>query len=224
MTGIPGKLTTVAVAIAGLALAQAAAGAAQGSKGQTYRWVDKDGVVHFGDHLPPEAASTERHVLNDYGIAIDKQEGARSAEEIAAEKDALRKAEEEKQKAILTARRDQVLLDTYLSVEEIEELRDRRIDLIDTQIKVTENYLAGLRAILQKLQGEAAAFKPYSDNPDAPPIEEKLARELSTTMDSVLLYETNLASANARKTEVIGQFASDIERFRELKGIAAARN
>ncbi len=25
---------------------------------QTYRWVDKDGVVHFGDHVPPEYATT----------------------------------------------------------------------------------------------------------------------------------------------------------------------
>ena len=76
----------------------------------------------------------------------------RHAEQIAAEKAAAKKAADEQQRAILAARRDQVLLDTYLSVDEIEALRDRRLELIDTQIKVTENYLQGLREILQKLQ------------------------------------------------------------------------
>lgn len=187
---------------------------------QTYRWVDKDGVVHFGAHVPPEYADTKRQVLNDYGVPVATQDGARTAEQIAAEKAAAKRVAEERQQAILAARRDQVLLDTYLSVEEIEALRDRRLELIDTQIKVTENYLQGLRDILQKLQVEAAGFKPYSSDPNAPPIDDRLARELSNTMDSIVLYEKNLGTTRARKTDVIGRFASDIDRFRELKAAA----
>ena len=39
-------------------------------------------------------------------------------------------------------------------------------------------------------------------------------------MDSIILYEKNLADTRARKADVIGQFASDIGRFRELKARA----
>jgi hypothetical protein len=184
---------------------------------KTYRWVDKDGVVHFGDSVPPEYATSEKQVLNDYGVPVSTEGGARSAEQVAAEKAAAKKAAQERQNAILAARRDQVLLDTYLSVEEIEALRDRRIELIDTQIKVTENYLQGLRDILQKLQQEAAGFKPYSPDPQAPPIDQRLAKELSTTMDSIMLYEKNLADTRNRKADVLGQFTADISRFKELK-------
>lgn len=187
---------------------------------KTYRWVDKDGVVHFGDSVPPEYATSEKQVLNDYGVPVSTEGGKRSAEQIAADKAAAKKAEQERQKAILATRRDQVLLDTYLSVEEIEALRDRRIELIDTQIKVTENYLQGLRDILQKLQAEAAGFKPYSPDPQAPPIDQRLARELSTTMDSIMLYEKNLADTRNRKADVVGQFTADISRFKELKAAA----
>jgi hypothetical protein len=89
--------------------------------------------------------------MNEYGVPVASQDGAKTAEQIAAEKAAAKKADEERQQALLAARRDQVLLDTYLSIEEIEALRDRRLELIDTQITVTEQYLQGLRQ-LQKLQ------------------------------------------------------------------------
>lgn len=205
-----------------LALAAVAASASAAEQRKTFRWVDKDGVVHYGDHIPAEHASSDRQVLNDYGVPVANQDGALTAEELAEKKAAARRAEEERQKALLAARRDQVLLDTYLSVEEIEALRDRRLELIDTQIKVTENYLGGLREILEKLQEEASDFKPYSTKPDAPPIDERLARELANTMDSIMLYEKNLADTKTRKADVIGRFAADIDRFRTLKSAARA--
>ena len=229
MTGNFIKLTGIAVA---LAIASAVAGAAttppkttKPSSGKTtaktYRWVDKDGVVHYGDQVPPEYASTDRDVLNEYGVPIATQQGAQTPEEIAAAKEAAKKAAAERQQAILNARRDQVLLDTYLSVDEIEALRDRRLELIDTQIKVTEIYLLGLRDILKKLQAEAADYKPYSSNPKALPLDDKLAKELANTMDSIMLYEKSLVDTKTRKADVTGQFAADIDRFRQLKATAA---
>lgn len=196
------------------------AAATTGKQQMTFKWVDENGVVHYGDHVPPEYASSKRQLLNEYGVPVANQDGLKTAEEIAAEKAAAKAATAERQKAILAARRDQVLLDTYLSVDEIEALRDRRLELIDTQIQVTEIYLQGLRDILQKLQAEASAYKPYSTDPQAPPIDERLAKELSNTMDSIMLYEKNLTATKGRKADVLGQFANDIDRFRELKAAA----
>lgn len=188
---------------------------------RTYRWVDKDGMVHFGDSVPPEYATNEKQILNEYGVPVATEDGAKTAEQRAMEKAAARRAAEERRQAILEARRDQVLLDTYLSVEEIEALRDRRIELIDTQIRVTENYLQGLRDILQRLQAEAAGFRPYNPDPEAPPIDERLAKELSNTMDSIALYEKNLVGTRERKAELLAQFDTDIKRFKELKASLA---
>jgi len=207
--------------IALLACGIAVAAEQKGAK--TYRWLDQDGVVHFGDRIPAEYANTKREVLNEYGVAVGSEFGAKTAEQIAAEKAAARKAEEERRVAMLASRRDQVLLDTYLTVEEIEALRDRRLELIDTQIKVTQNFLQGLRVILQKLQFEAAEFSPYSKDPAAPPIEGRLAQELSTTMDSIMLYEKNLQETRKRKADIVAQFAADIVRFQQLKAEFAAQ-
>ncbi|MCL4721047.1 MAG: hypothetical protein KJ041_03645, partial [Gammaproteobacteria bacterium] len=138
-----------------------------------------------------------------------------SEEEVAAEK----KAAAERAAAIAAARRDEVLLSTYLSVEEIEALRNRRVELIDGQISITQNYLASLREKARELQAEADNYKPYSTDPDAEPIDEKLARELTDTLDSIAMYERTLADTRNRQGRVMLTFNADIARFRELKGL-----
>jgi len=183
-----------------------------------YRWVDDDGVVHYGDRVPPEYAARDRDLLNSQGVTIGMQEGFVTPEERA---ELARRASEEeaaRQSRVDNARRDQVLLDTYLSVVEIEQLRDRRLELLEAQIKVTEHYLGNLRKRLGRLQREAADYKPYSDDPDAPDVPEALGLELSRTIASISLYEQTLARSRDEQANLTAAFDRDIERFRELKG------
>lgn len=188
-------------------------GSGSSGAGKVYRWVDDQGVVHFGDQVPPQYATIDRQVLNQQGIAVSTEQGTVTEEERSAERDA-KSAQDE---ALAAARRDEVLLNTYLSVEEIEVLRDRRVSLIDDEINITTHYLQSLKDNLKQLQAEAASFKPYSTDPDAEPIDEALAKELSDTVDSIALYEKTLAESRKRHDEVVMAFDADISRFRELK-------
>lgn len=218
---------TVAVLAMGLLLALSAADVAQGATKSkphrpskpgdksevVYRWVDDKGVVHFGDQVPPEYAPMDREILNQQGVPLREEQGLLTPEERAAQEKA--KADEAAAKA--AARRDEVLLNTYLSVEEIEGLRDRRIELIDGQLTVVTNYLKSLKDNLKVLQAEASRYKPYSHEPDAAPIDEGLAKEISDTADSISLYEKTLADTRTRKDRVVTAFDADIARFKELK-------
>ncbi|MBL8224160.1 MAG: DUF4124 domain-containing protein [Chromatiales bacterium] len=178
-----------------------------------YKWTDDRGVVHYGDQIPPEFAREERVVLNSYGVPLETQYPVRTAEQIAAEKLAA-DARAAEQAAL---QRDQILLSTYLSVDEILALRDRRVELLGGQIQVTENYLATLRTKLKSLQAEAAAFKPYSTDPAADAIDTNLAAELADTLDSVDRYEKTLADIRAKQVKLVAAFEADANRFRELK-------
>jgi hypothetical protein len=199
--------------IAGAALLGAAINAVAADQNRKlYRWVDNQGVVH----VPAAYANANRQVLNQQGVAVGSEAGARSAEQIAAETSAAERAAAARQAQADNARRDQILLSTYLSVTEIEALRDQRVEQMTTQITVTEQYLESLRQNLKKLQAEAAAFKPYSSDPNARPIDDKLANELASTMNSILLYEKNLADTKLKQGELVAQFSADIGRFREL--------
>jgi hypothetical protein len=186
---------------------------------RVYRWVDSDGVVHYGDAVPPQFAEHDRDILNEQGVSVGFEEGrvtkAEQAEKarIAAIEDA------ERQARMDAAQRDRVLLQTYLSVNEIEALRDRRLELLESQIKVTEHYLANLRKRLAGLQDESKLYKPYNERPDAPELPDNLVLDLSRTLASIRLYEQTLIRTRAEQDSLRETFAADITRFRELKGI-----
>ncbi len=183
-----------------------------------YRWVDDEGVVHFGDRVPPEYADRSRHVLNSQGIRVGFEEGALTDEERAAQAEAARVVEQERRDRADVARRDRMLLDTYLTVEDIERLRDQRLELLESQIQVTDIYLRSLRERLQRLHVEANRYSPYNEREDAPPIPNNLAREISDTLGSINVYEDSLRRIREEQEQLRTNFARDIARFRELRG------
>ena len=180
-----------------------------------YRWVDAEGVVHFGDSVPAEYAEIEKQVLNEHGVTVDVLRGKKTEEEIAEEK-----RQEEIQLALeLQRRADQALLATYLSVDEIEMHRDRRIELFQAQTRVTELYLRNQRRRLESLQKEASNFRPYSSDPDAPLIERDLADDIAETKDIIGRHEINLERFQDDEANILARFDGDIARFRLLKGL-----
>jgi len=183
-----------------------------------YRWVDADGLVHYGDHVPPIYADQDREILNGHGVAVRRVEGTATEEELAERSRLAALDEAEAEAARARARHDRVLLDTYLSVEEIERLRDQRLDLLDAQVLVTEQYLTNLTQRLIRLEQTAGRFKPYSQEPNARDIPENLQLDIEQTTASIALYEETLGKTRDRVTTLTEAFARDIQRFRELSG------
>ncbi|MDP7297255.1 MAG: DUF4124 domain-containing protein [Gammaproteobacteria bacterium] len=187
--------------------------------GTLYRWVDEKGEIHYGDRVPPEEVKLDREILNEYGVAVKFLPHELTAEELVTlqRQQAIKAAEQ--QRIHEADQRDKVLLNTYLSVEEIVALRNRRKELLDGQIHVTEAYLKNLRTKLIKLQTDSARFQPYNPDPNAPPINSRLAKELSNTLKSILVYEQTLIDTRSKQTQLVAKFTSDIDRYRHLRGL-----
>jgi hypothetical protein len=209
-------LTNLISLVAGLALA-AGAFAQQNQQPRLYRWVDKDGIVRYGDRIPPEYANVDRDVLNDQAVTVGFEEGEITPEE-QAEIDRLKAIGDAEQLARdNAARRDRMLLETYITVADIEDLRDRRLELLSSQIKVTELYLANLRKRLTALEDEASVYKPYSDKENAAPVPEGLALDMQRAIASISLYEQTLQRTRNDQSALSAAFEQDIIRFKELK-------
>jgi Domain of unknown function (DUF4124) len=213
------RISVILLALAAIALSSSSYAQRRGQEsGKLYRWVDKDGAVHYTDSIPPESANIDRNVLNNQGVQIGFEEGEITEAERA--EMARREAEEEaaRQAKAEIQRHDRMLLQTYIAVADIEDLRDRRLELLQSQIKVTELYLGNLRKRLVGLQEEASKFKPYTAREDAPQIPENLALDISRTTASINNYEQMLAKTRTEQDAVRASFDTDITRFRELKG------
>jgi uncharacterized protein DUF4124 len=201
------------------AIALPSIGNAQGQhRAKLYKWTDEHGVVHYGDAIPPEYANRDRTLLNEQGVEVGAEEGEITPQERAILDEREAAAEADRKAKAEIARHDRMLTETYISVADIEDLRDRRLALLESRIKLTEVYLGNLRKKLVDLQADASNFKPYSTREDAPQIPENLALDISRTTASIALYEQTLARTRADQAAQREVFNADIARFRELKG------
>jgi hypothetical protein len=186
-----------------------------GEHERVYRWVDQDGQIHYGDSIPPEFSDLPKQVLNEHAVTVDEIEGRKTEEQLAAEA----KAKELEMQKELQLRADKALLATYLSVEEIIMHRDRRIELFQAQSRVTELYLRNLERRLSKLKREAARYRPYSEDPDAPLISEDLVADINETQSTIARHQENLLKFQQDERQMVSRFEGDINRFKALKGL-----
>jgi len=198
----------VLIALAGLSPAVRAA--TDNSKMLTYRWVDEQGVVHYGDSIPPQYAQKEGEVLNSRGVQIRRLEAQKTPEQLAADARV-------QQDTIRRKQHDSFLLTTYTSVKDIEALRDLRLEQLRGQRAAAEQYVETLHSRLSALQSRAKLFKPYNDRPEARRMPDDLAEDLVRTLNEWRAQSDVLAAKGQEESALRAQFETDIERYRELR-------
>ena len=190
--------------------------AGSNNTGVAYRWVDENGVVHYGDRLPPQQAKKESAILNKQGVEVGRTEAQKTPDQVAAER--------QRADAVLRQKQhDAFLLTTYTSVKDIEALRDERLDQISGQRRAAEAYVEGLHSRLSNLQTRARNFAPYSDKPGARKMPDDLAEDLVRTMNEMKAQKTALEVKDAEENALRAQFQADIERYRELRRVVSNR-
>jgi hypothetical protein len=211
-------LSTLAFAIVAPAAAQTRRSTATDANGREafYRCRDANGQTHYGDGMPPACQGVDTEVLDNRGMLLRVIEGEATRNERVKREAAeatLRQQRETREQ------RDRMLIETYLSVPDIERLRDQRLDLLIAQYKVTEQNIASLRERQRRMETQVARFKPYSDKPNAPPLPDHLAEEMVNTVNSLRTYQAMLVNNQREQARLKTSFDSDIKRFKELKGL-----
>ena len=178
---------------------------------RTFKWIDNEGQVHYGNRVPPEYAKAERKVINERGRTVKVYEAAKTPEEKAAAKkaadlEARKKALGEKQ-----AIHDHSLLATYASEQDMQLAREGKVASVEALLQLTNSRIESMKQRLLGLTEEAATY-------------ERSGKQLPHTLESQI---TNLR-AQIKKNEVFvkektqeledinRQFDADISRYIEL--------
>jgi hypothetical protein len=185
------------------------------ANGTTYKWVDDQGVVHYGDSIPPQYSQKESTLLNKEGVPIGHKDASKSAAELAADATAQEQLSRQKQ-------HDSFLLATYTSVKDIEQLRDERLLQVRGQRVAAEQYVASLGERLSALQARAQNFKPYSTRADAHRMPDDLAEQMVHTINDIRTQKAALSLSHDEETKTQSQFQADIDRYKELRAAQAA--
>lgn len=181
-------------------------------------WKDKAGkVVGCGDRVPPEFRANEAKVLDRSGMQRGTVVSAEEAERLKAEerKKAAEKAAEDRRLAE-QRRQDSALINTYTSGKEIDQRRDRELQVVElqtTQLKTSLKSATDAHAKAQaRHDGYAKTGKPV---PDA------VRDELARATEEKTRVETRIAEKEKDKERITASYAQQKTRYLELKGIPA---
>lgn len=177
-----------------------------------YKWVDDQGVTHYGETIPPEYANKDRSELNKTGRTVRKDEVLNPEERRAKEAaDAKKRADEEA--ALERKRRDKALINTYSSPAEIDLARSRNLQQVDArvngigaQVKIVNDKLLGL-------QKEADGYKQAGKK-----LPKSLQEDLDETQARLTKLQQDLDKAKADKLAMEARYDADKARYKELTG------
>ena len=173
-----------------------------------YKWVDENGKIQYSDAPPAMPQKKGVAEMSRQGI-ITRQAESDEEKQVRLAAEAERKAEEARQRD--AARRDRALLDTYTSVKQIEQFRDRKIGAATDAIKVLTPRRQAAQSRLTSLQTEARNFSARKQ-----PVPAALSNNIKAA--NADLQEANKLITFRRQEirQIRTQADSDIKRYREL--------
>ncbi len=177
-------------------------------------WTNNEGVKECGNSLPPEYAEQGHQKLNEQGMVVDETARQKTEEEIAAEKAQETAAAEQERQKLEAARKDEILLYTYSSVEDIEMARDGKLSAIQSSISLTETRNEKLSAELDKLVEQAANDERAGKAPD-----EALVKDIESLKRQIQANNDHIAEKHAEQDMVKQNAELEAARFKELKSI-----
>jgi len=179
----------------------------------TYRWVDEQGRVHYGDVIPNKDAGRGNVELDKQGRVKKETPRSQFSPEERRQMEAEQSRREEARRAQeAQLRRDRALLTTYVSESEIDLARDRALDQEEATLK---GLRARLKAATDKLAYANGQLAPYGKAGQVAPraftqMRDEAQAEMAKLGDLILQREKAMAETRQR-------YETDKLRFRELK-------
>jgi hypothetical protein len=194
------------------AMALVVASASQAAwSGKLYKWVDDKGVTHYSENMPAEQKDRSSPELDGRGRVLKQNAAAPSPEQIRAREDEKLRRKSEERELEQQRRRDNALLNTYTTADEIEYARKRAVvaanqarQVVETRVKSSKSRADTLR---KKLEQAARGSKP------AP---QALAEDVEEAERELARLERELAQRDAEISRIEQRYAEDRTRFVEL--------
>jgi hypothetical protein len=209
------KLICVAVlaaVVAGGALAQKKPGS------KLYRWVDKEGKVHYDDALPPEAVNQARKEFNaktgavaaEVERALTDEERAAAAAAAQQEANAAKLAEEQRHQ-------EEVMMATYSNENDMRRAYGERISLLKTTLESTDVSIRNVRENLAMMLSQASEAELAGRK-----VPEERAAAIRELHNEFLRQQQFQFNRRGELDALNSEFARMLTRYRELKNAAAA--
>lgn len=179
----------------------------------TYKkWVDENGVTHYGTVVPPQYRDHEHSELNDQGIEVRRHDRALTQEERRREEALAKLREEQERLREEQEERDRILLNLYRNEDDLVMARDGKLSQVDGQLRLKHNEIRRLKERLSEYQGRAAEAERQGRR-----LPKRQLDILDKTQSAIeRAYALVIAKEDERRA-IIEKYDLDLRRFRELR-------
>ena len=182
------------------------------AEAKLYKWVDEQGVTHYGETIPPEYADKDNIQFSDQGKIIKKNEKVSAGQKQARKEQEAKKRAEEKS-AFEQRRKDNMLLSTFSNENEIDLARDRNLQQVDAVINSIQLLHKSALQSLESYHQEAAQRTKAGKQ-----IPGSLQADITDTENQVKKLQQDLTRALEKSAAVRASYEADKVRYRELTG------
>lgn len=194
------------------ALAGAADPAAGG--GRIKKCQDASGKWHYGDTAAKECARSKVIELSEQGLKRKEIAAPLTEEELKQREAQREELARQKQEAEERRRRDEMLLSSYGHEDDIIYARDRKLAVLEANIKAAEETVKQLRAALERMQAQ---------RPGGGKGAEEVDKNIARTREQIARHEAAIAAKRQEQEQIRKQYQADLERYRELKSQPPAK-
>jgi hypothetical protein len=178
---------------------------------RTFKWVDNEGHVHYGNRVPPEYAKQERKVINERGRTVKVYDAAKTPEQWEQQEQLKEDAARNKVLAEKQAVHDRSLLATFSSEQDMLLAKNGKVASVDALLQLTGSRIVSMQERLHKLTEEAAT---YERSGKALPL--SLESQLKNLREQIITNEAFIKEKELERAAINNQFDADIARYIEL--------
>ena len=166
------------------------------------KWVDNQGVTHYGDQLPPTAAGKSNQVINKQGVVVQRNNQP-------AKNETQQQANQEK---LEQERKDSVLLASYTTADEIDLARKRNLEMENATIDALKSQKANVD---DRLNRNIASAQAFIDKKQAVP--DYLKEEISIAKTESEKFDKKITHHQQILEKINQQYDAEKARFIALK-------
>jgi hypothetical protein len=175
-------------------------------------WKNSEGVRECGNVVPPEYAQQGHETVNKAGLTIGTKGRAKTLAELEQERVAAKAEEAIAKEEMKLRQRDNVLLDTFASEDDLVLTRDGQIAHLESQVGLTKGHIGKLKNNLNQMIERAAEVEREGDAPGA-----EMVSNIEDVRGQIVENETFISTKRREQRDIKERFDVDIRRFLELK-------
>lgn len=176
-----------------------------------YTCKDASGRTLTSDRPLPECQGREGRVLSGQGTTVQKIDAPLTPEQIAAREAEQHKKREEDERRREQARKDKALLNTYSSLDDIENKRQRALAQVEREMRESERRISLLDRQAAENRAEAEFYKKKALPPE-------LKRRVDENEASIRAERHLYEAKKGEVAQVNARFDEDRRRYVDLTG------